>query len=168
MSLICVVLIVCHDRYTAYRKASSYSQVPRFCTLCLHNSSAIILSYTSFQTISPFFITGYLLSLFLRLGAGEPLIQLPVFIKFPFYSSDMDLQLFPFRTFSMLCAILCTAVISYLSQLILTRLSPNYDILRCLHKNGVSAAIEAERSLTSAVITDDSYSKHDSLAFEEF
>ena len=80
-----------------------------------------------------FFLVGYILGLVLRLGAGEPSLLLPAAIKFPYYSAEMDLQLFPFRTLSMVVSLLVTVAVSSLFKFVLTRARPEMDVLRCIH-----------------------------------
>jgi Na+/proline symporter len=62
-------------------------------------------------------VAGYILAVLLRIGAGEPFIGLPTFIKYPFYN-DKDLQLFPFRTFAMVVSFLTIILVSYIINLI--------------------------------------------------
>ena len=77
-------------------------------------------------------ISGYFIGLLLRLGAGEPYLSLPAVLHYPGFSSDMG-QLFPFRTFSMLCSFLSIILISKTAEWIFTNcgLSEKFDILKC-------------------------------------
>lgn len=86
-----------------------------------------------FITCTVHFFTGYTTSLVLRLGAGEGLIGLPTLIKFPYYDANMGLQLFPFRTFTLVLAILLTVTVSYVARAVLIRIRPKFDILKCVH-----------------------------------
>ncbi|GFN79183.1 high-affinity choline transporter 1-like [Plakobranchus ocellatus] len=61
-------------------------------------------------------IAGFFVGLVLRIGAGEPIIDLPAWIRFPFYS-DEDGQLFPFRTVSMLLSFIAIVLVTALSKL---------------------------------------------------
>ena len=77
-------------------------------------------------------IIGYFVGLILRLGAGEPLLNLNPVIFYPYYDSDLG-QLFPFRTFAMLCSLSCILGFSKLLELLFTRcnLPERCDVLKC-------------------------------------
>ena len=77
-------------------------------------------------------ISGYIVGLFLRVAGGEPLIGFDALIQYPFYDEEYG-QLFPFRTFSMICAFLSIVVVSYATRyLVVNKVIPiEYDILNC-------------------------------------
>lgn len=54
---------------------------------------------------------GYLVGVILRIGAGEPYLNLEPLIHFPYYDVDTG-QNFPFRTFAMLTSVCCIVVFS--------------------------------------------------------
>ncbi|GFS07167.1 high-affinity choline transporter 1-like [Elysia marginata] len=61
-------------------------------------------------------VAGFFLGLVLRIGAGEPIIDLPAWIHFPFYSDEEGGQLFPFRTVSMLLSFSAIILVTRLSR----------------------------------------------------
>ena len=121
-----------------------------------------------------FHCLGYILSLALRLGAGEELIGLPTAIKFPYYSEDMHLQLFPFRTFTMLISIIITVTVSFMTKKLIMKLGPKYDFLRCTHpiwrtsrESQLSvASYNVSSGLTSEKQNDDAAKQ--SIPFQDF
>ena len=64
-------------------------------------------------------VAGFFLGLVLRIGAGEPIVDLPAWIHFPLYSESDGGQLFPFRTVSMLLSFAAIISISCVSRLAL-------------------------------------------------
>merc|ERR1719423_592013 len=90
-------------------------------------------------------ISGYAVSLVLRLLGGEPLIHLPPTIQYPYYddhsyspTGEVDHegkgQLFPFRTFSMMMGLLANIIVCYVTHKLFTTqyLSKKWDILRAI------------------------------------
>ena len=79
-------------------------------------------------------LAGYFLSFLLRILAGEPLLGLPCVLRFPLYDPLQGGQLFPFRTFVMLCNVLTTMAVSVLSQVAFSQgwLPARFDVLGCL------------------------------------
>merc|ERR1719431_1906525 len=90
-------------------------------------------------------ISGYSVSLFLRLLGGEPLIHLPPTIKYPYYddhsyssTGEVDHegkgQLFPFRTFSMMLGLMTNLLVCYITHKLFTTqyLSKKWDILHAI------------------------------------
>jgi len=90
-------------------------------------------------------ISGYTVSLVLRLLGGEPLIHLPPTIQYPYYddhsyspTGEVDHegkgQLFPFRTFSMMMGLLANIIVCYVTHKLFTTqyLSKKWDILRAI------------------------------------
>ena len=74
-------------------------------------------------------LVGYIVGVVLRFGCGESTLGIGVFIKYPQYSED-DGQLFPFRTFAMLCSILCIVVVSKITNVFIRsgKLPPSFDV----------------------------------------
>ena len=71
-------------------------------------------------------IAGYLTGLVLRIGAGEPVLNMPVWIHFFLYDeTSMMGHLFPFRTFSMLMSLLVILFVSYLYKCLSKSLQKN-------------------------------------------
>jgi hypothetical protein len=101
-------------------------------------------------------VAGYALGLLLRVGAGEPTVNLPAFIYYPYYDAEGGAQLFPFRTFAMLSSLLCICGVSvitnalYGSGVVATRL----DCLAC----GVTPGTDVNGAV--AMTTPDAYSFH--------
>jgi len=90
-------------------------------------------------------ISGYVVSLILRLLGGEPLIHLPPTIKYPYYDDhsynpdgEVDHegkgQLFPFRTFSMMMGLLANLLVCYVTHKLFTGqyLSKKWDVLQAI------------------------------------
>lgn len=79
-------------------------------------------------------LLAYLTGLTLRLGGGEPLLNLPVAIRYWWYS-EVDGQLFPFRTFAMMCSLATLVAASKISQELFYRgiLPAKADFLKCFH-----------------------------------
>ncbi len=92
-------------------------------------------------------MSGYFIGLLLRLGAGEPYLSLPAILHYPGYSSEMG-QLFPFRTFSMLCSFLSIILISKTAEWVFTNcgLSQKYDVFKCF----TCHAIDTAKNITCA------------------
>ncbi|KAF6039947.1 hypothetical protein EB796_001799 [Bugula neritina] len=100
-------------------------------------------------------LLGYLLSLVLRLLAGDYLLGIPTIIKYPFYRADIDLQLFPFRTFAMISSILVSVLFSFLAKVTLTRLSKGWDVLRLVHPHWLKLRTELRKSELSTPPVDE-------------
>ncbi|ESO93741.1 hypothetical protein LOTGIDRAFT_104627 [Lottia gigantea] len=66
-------------------------------------------------------ICGYIVGLVLRLGAGEPEFNLSAFIYYPYYETQAG-QLFPFRTFAMVCSMITIVIVSELTNLFFNRI----------------------------------------------
>ncbi|XP_071105721.1 high affinity choline transporter 1-like [Haliotis cracherodii] len=81
-------------------------------------------------------LSGFFLSILLRMISGEPLIGLPALINYPFYT-DKDGQLFPFRTLIMLLTFFTIVTVSFLAKTIFTRniIPLKYDFLKNFHDN---------------------------------
>ncbi|XP_041362801.1 high-affinity choline transporter 1-like [Gigantopelta aegis] len=79
-------------------------------------------------------LAGYITGLFFRLGGGEPAMGVDPFIFYPFYDYENNLQLFPFKTFSMLCSLATIAAVSYpLKYSFETGIFPRrFDVFMCI------------------------------------
>ncbi|KAK7113537.1 hypothetical protein V1264_012808 [Littorina saxatilis] len=75
-------------------------------------------------------LSGFFISLLLRILGGEPLVRLPALIRYPFYDEEFG-QGFPFRTMAMLSGFLAIVVLSRLTHVAYHRgwLSPRFDFL---------------------------------------
>ena len=79
---------------------------------------------------------GYLAGLVLRLGGGEPTLDLPPFIKYPYFDDDTETQLFPFKTLSMLVSFVTIVIVSYSLRFLFKRqiLPSKLDFLYCFRE----------------------------------
>ena len=75
---------------------------------------------------------GLITGLILRLAGGDKGLKLPDLIKYPFYS-DKDGQIFPFKTFAMLCSLILNLVVSNVVGLLFRRgiIPVKYDVGGC-------------------------------------
>ncbi|XP_046367344.2 high affinity choline transporter 1-like [Haliotis rufescens] len=78
-------------------------------------------------------LTGYALSLFLRVAAGDTLLGIPVLIQFPFYT-EADGQLFPFKTLTMIVNFVAIISVSAFTRLVFRRgwLSTRWDVFNVM------------------------------------
>ncbi len=78
-------------------------------------------------------LLGYILALFLRLGGGDPTLNISPIIRYPYYN-EVDGQLFPFKTLAMLSSMLCVVLVSYtLDFLFRSQWIPmKYDVFKCI------------------------------------
>ncbi|KAH7637708.1 LOW QUALITY PROTEIN: choline transporter [Dermatophagoides farinae] len=78
-------------------------------------------------------LSGYIVGFLLRALGGEDILNLPPFIKYPWYN-EIDGQLFPFRTFAMLSSLVTLISVSILSKRIFESgwLPPEFDIFHCV------------------------------------
>ncbi|KAK7490861.1 hypothetical protein BaRGS_00017917 [Batillaria attramentaria] len=83
-------------------------------------------------------LAGYSVAFLLRVLGGEPLIGLPALLRFPLYDEAAG-QLFPFRTFSMLCNCAVTISVSLLTNAMFFRgwVPAKYDKLNCLRQRTI-------------------------------
>ena len=81
-------------------------------------------------------IAGYVFSLFLRIGGGEKLIGIKPFVKYPYYDSETETQLFPYRTLSMVVNLAMLILVSYFVKFLFERqiLSDKYDVFKGFYK----------------------------------
>ena len=86
---------------------------------------AVFIPFTN--TYGSFF--GFIVGIILRFGGGEPSLNLQPFIKYPFYDGE---QLFPYKTFAMLCSFLTVLLVSFLAKVLFEKgiIPPNWDISR--------------------------------------
>ncbi|KAI1292035.1 High-affinity choline transporter 1 [Halotydeus destructor] len=79
-------------------------------------------------------LTAYFTGLTLRALGGEPIIGLPPIVKYPFYDEARGGQLFPFRTFAMICSALTIVYVSKFTKYIFHsgKLSPDWDLFQCV------------------------------------
>ncbi|GAB1599497.1 high-affinity choline transporter 1-like isoform X1 [Argonauta hians] len=78
-------------------------------------------------------LTGFVLSLVLRLGSGSTdYLDIPALIRFPFYTDD-GRQLFAFRTFTMIASIFVILFVSWIFKWLFQKkiLSKHWDIFNC-------------------------------------
>ena len=59
-------------------------------------------------------LVAFFVGIILRLGGGEKLIGLRPFIKYPLYDSDLEKQLFPFRTLAMVISLITLILVSFI------------------------------------------------------
>ncbi|XP_059161162.1 high-affinity choline transporter 1-like isoform X2 [Physella acuta] len=87
-------------------------------------------------------LAGFAISLLLRLLCGEPLLNLPAYLKLPFYDELAQKQMFPMRTYCMLMGGLCVVVVSVVTnKLFVDQYLPRkYDFLECYKKRTIQRA----------------------------
>ncbi|XP_046582887.1 high-affinity choline transporter 1-like [Haliotis rubra] len=80
-------------------------------------------------------LTGYILSLFLRVAAGDVLLGIPPLIHFPYYT-EADGQLFPFKTLAMVVNFVAILSVSAFTRLIFRRgwLSTRWDVFNVIKR----------------------------------
>ena len=80
-------------------------------------------------------LCGFVIGFALRILGGEPLIGIPALLKYPFYDEAVG-QIFPFKTFAMLCNTIITISVSYLTHAIFKKgwLPLKYDIFHVFQK----------------------------------
>ena len=81
-------------------------------------------------------VLGYVVSAFLRMTGGEPLVGLPPLIRYPYYNEETGVQYFPYKTLVMLIAFLVILTASYSAEFLFTKghLSLKYDVFKCFTK----------------------------------
>ncbi|CAH1244543.1 SLC5A7 [Branchiostoma lanceolatum] len=82
-------------------------------------------------------LCGFIVGMILRFGGGEELLFLPAVIKYPFYDETTGTQYFPFRTFAMLCSLVCIIVLSLITKVMFEggRVPLRFDIFYCYHED---------------------------------
>lgn len=93
----------------------------------------------------------------MRIGGGEALIDLPYFIKYPWFDEENDAQRFPFKTLSMIVSLLTIIVVSFPISYMLEKgiIPKQYDILKCCRDIDND---EREKEEEIAMETDSSFS----------
>lgn len=78
-------------------------------------------------------LAGYILGLFFRLAGGEPALNIPILIKYPFYDEELG-QLFPFKTLGMLVTLTSIFAFSYITKYLFEHgiLHRKLDIFMCV------------------------------------
>ncbi|CAK9295828.1 unnamed protein product [Gordionus sp. m RMFG-2023] len=78
-------------------------------------------------------LSAYFIGLLFRCLGGEPLLHLPIALKYPYYSDKYG-QLFPFKTFSMLLSLITLLGVSFITEYIFVNnyLPPKFDFLECI------------------------------------
>ncbi|XP_046566619.1 high affinity choline transporter 1-like [Haliotis rubra] len=93
-------------------------------------------------------LVGFIIGFVVRIGAGEPLINLPIFITFPFYT-ETDGQRFPYRTF--ICVITFGVIycVSRLADVLFDKgiLPQKFDVLKRPRNIPHGEAAEVEEML---------------------
>ena len=81
-------------------------------------------------------LLGYIVAVILRVGGGEALIKLDPFIKYPYYNAT-DGQLFPFRTFAMLCSLITIIMVSFATKILFESkwVPKRCDVFQCFARN---------------------------------
>ena len=80
-------------------------------------------------------LTGYILGLLIRVLGGEPLLNFPAAVKYPWYDENHKLkQLFPFRTLGMAVSFISIILVSLLTNYLFRRniLAKEADIFQCV------------------------------------
>ncbi|XP_067841842.1 high affinity choline transporter 1-like [Heptranchias perlo] len=92
---------------------------------------------------------GYAIGLTLRLLAGEPFFQIPPVIQYPGISFENDtyVQLFPFKTFTMVLSLLSIVVFSDLASFVFKRklLPVRFDVFKITHETQEVSATPVEQ-----------------------
>lgn len=78
-------------------------------------------------------LAGYILGLFFRLAGGEPALNIPILIEYPFYDEELG-QLFPFKTLGMLVTLSSIALFSFMTKYLFEHgiLHRKLDIFMCV------------------------------------
>nr|AKN21420.1 slc5a-5 [Schmidtea mediterranea] len=79
-------------------------------------------------------LVGYIIGFLFRLSAGESTIGFPALIKFPFYDQEQNLQLFPYKTFSMFISLIFIIIVSLATDYMFKsgKWSKEKDIFECV------------------------------------
>ena len=77
-------------------------------------------------------MTGFILGLIFRFTGGEPLLNLPAAIEYPWYDASTGNQCFPFKTLSMLISLVAILLGSLIAKWLFKRgiLPPYLDTAR--------------------------------------
>ncbi|XP_038046003.1 high-affinity choline transporter 1-like [Patiria miniata] len=79
-------------------------------------------------------LLAYIVALILRFGGGDSLLGIPALIKYPYYDEEEEVQLFPYKTLSMLSSLLTILVVSYPLDYLFKKgtIPKRYDFFRCV------------------------------------
>ncbi|OWF52992.1 high-affinity choline transporter 1-like [Mizuhopecten yessoensis] len=79
-------------------------------------------------------LAGFITAFFFRLSGGEKSMHVPTLIKFPFYDEVDEIQLFPFKTLSMLLSFFVLVSVSYSLKYLFEAgiLHRKYDVFMCV------------------------------------
>uniref|UniRef100_A0A4W3IYU7 High-affinity choline transporter 1-like n=1 Tax=Callorhinchus milii TaxID=7868 RepID=A0A4W3IYU7_CALMI len=81
---------------------------------------------------------GYIIGLTMRILAGESFLQIPPFIQYPgmFFKDGKYVQLFPFKTFTMLLSLLSIVIFSHLASFLFKNrlLEKKFDVFKITDK----------------------------------
>ena len=103
----------------------------RFCLRCPVPSALLCCVFSKCNTYGS--LLGYIIALFLRLGGGDPTLNIAPIIKYPYYNVT-DGQLFPYKTLAMLVSLFTIISVSYLLDFLFRsgRLPMKYDVFQCI------------------------------------
>ncbi|KAK0049987.1 high-affinity choline transporter 1 [Biomphalaria pfeifferi] len=78
-------------------------------------------------------VSSYFVALIIRILSGDPTLGIPAVIKYPMYEEETGTQLFPFRTFSMICGFVTLIVVSAITNFLFANgyLPIEYDFFSC-------------------------------------
>ncbi|CAC5393432.1 SLC5A7 [Mytilus coruscus] len=81
---------------------------------------------------------GFIVGLLLRILGGEPVLSLPAVIKYPWYDPTAG-QLFPHKTFAMMCCFTAIIAVSFLTDYIFTndKVDKKFDFFNCFQQNKI-------------------------------
>ncbi|KAK7601145.1 hypothetical protein V9T40_008586 [Parthenolecanium corni] len=79
-------------------------------------------------------LAAYIVACIFRLGGGEDVLGLPAYIHYPGWDDNLQVQRFPFRTFSMLLSLTTLICVSAYSKWLFEsgRLKPEFDYFHCV------------------------------------
>lgn len=79
-------------------------------------------------------LAGFITALFFRLSGGEKAMYVPTMIKYPFYDEVAKMQLFPYKTLSMLLSLSVLIGVSYSLKYLFEAglLHRKYDVFMCI------------------------------------
>ncbi len=65
--------------------------------------------------------------------SGDPILDLPPLIEYPWYDEESETQLFPFKTMTMLISLLCIILASWIAKMLFKKrvLPYSLDIFDC-------------------------------------
>ncbi|KAH9524029.1 hypothetical protein Btru_047944 [Bulinus truncatus] len=78
-------------------------------------------------------LSGFVVALVLRILCGDPVLNIPAVTRYPWYDSETETQLFPFRTLCMLIGFVTLIAVSVATNFLFTNnyISIKYDIFSC-------------------------------------